>query len=112
MAIVFMFGALYCLFMAIRRFSGARVPYYIEKDPDITDEQKKMWSRYNGYSLLFWAGFALMFATELFFDLWPFYIPMALCAAGGAYMSLRASGELRKQPQEGFRQGKSKKKKK
>ena len=106
MAFVFLLGAIYCLIMAIRRFSGARVPYYIEKDPDVTDEQKKEWSRFNGYSLLFWAGFALMFATELFFGWWPFYIPMALCAAGGVFMSLRASNELRKQPQQGFRQGK------
>ena len=112
MPILFMLCAIYCLYLAIRRFSGKRAPYYIEKDPDITDEQKALWSRYSGYSMLFWAGFALMFATELFFGWWPFYIPMGLCAAGGVFMSLRASNELRKQPQKGFREGAPQKKKK
>ena len=96
MAIVFIIGAMYCLILAIRRFSGGRVPYYVEKEPDITEEQKKNWSRYNGYSLLFWAGFALFFATEMILDMWPFYIPMGLCAAGGVYMALRGSMELHK----------------
>lgn len=104
MAFVFLLGALYCLGLAIRRFTGGRAPYYIEKDPDVTAEQKKAWSRFNGYSLLFWSGFALMFASELLFDAWPFYIPMALCAAGGVFMSLRASNELHRELKQGFRQ--------
>lgn len=117
MVILFMLCALYCLYLAIRRFSGKRAPYYIEKDPDITDEQKAVWSRFNGYSMLFWAGFALLFATEIFLDAWPFFIPMGICAAGGVFMSLRASNELRKEPKQGFHQpkgssGKKNKKKK
>ena len=109
MAILFLIGAVYCLILAIRRFTTARVPYYVEKDPDITKTQKKAWSRFSGYSLLFWAGFSLMFASELFLNMWPFYIPMVLCAAGGVFMSLRASGELRTHLEEGFRAGKNKK---
>ena len=112
MVILFVVCAFYCLYLAFRRFTGKRAPYYIEKDPDITEEQKALWSRYNGYSMLFWSGFAFLFAAEIFFADWPFYIPMGICAAGGAYMSLRASNELRKQPKEGFRQGAPQKRKK
>lgn len=111
MPFLFMLVALYCLGVAIRRFMG-KAAYYVNKDPDVTKTQKEKWCRFNGYSLLFWAGFALLFATEMLLDAWPFYIAMGICAAGGVYMAMRGSVELRREPVKGMGTGRQKKKKK
>lgn len=95
MGLLFILVAIYCVFMALRRFSGQRPPLYIEKDPNITAAQVKVWNRFNGYSMLFWAGFAAFLGCNWLLDIWYFYIPAAVCAVGGILMSLKSSAVLR-----------------
>lgn len=109
MAIAFFLVTVYCVVQSIRRFAGKRPPLYIQKDPTIKPEQIAVWSRWNGYSLLFWAVCSLMVSAAMFFAAYKahiiFYILAALAAAGGIYFAMRGSAALRNKVQ-GFKKTK------
>jgi len=95
MILLFLLGSAYCIFRAVRHFLNKRPPMYVEKDPNINSGQVRAWNHEMGYSMIFWAGFAVIMASYLYFEAWPILIPMGLVAAGGVYFSMKGSAILR-----------------
>lgn len=94
MAYVFVFAAIYCIILCIRRFGGIRLPLYITKDSKLSEGQIGYWSRMSGYSMLFWAGFSVTMAAMMMFRHWVIVIPLVLLAAGGFVFSMKGSAAL------------------
>ena len=94
MAYVFVFAAIYCIILCVRRFAGIKLPLYITKDSNLSEGQIAFWSRMSGYSLLFWAGFSVTMAAMMLFRHWLVVIPLAILAAGGFVFSMKGSAAL------------------
>lgn len=94
MGILFFMVGIYCFIQSVRRFAGKRPPFYIEKDPDITEEKLAEWNKCNGYSMLFWGCCSLMLSLSGIFGYLVFNILAGLAAAAGIWFALKGSNAI------------------